>query len=297
MIKSFFKEEKAEKRNCAVFLSGSGSNAETLLEYARKNGDACPYNVCVLVTDRREGCRAPELAEKFQLPLVTVDIKSFYRERGLESTSLATERGRQVREEWTEVLRQELKKYPLEFGILAGFVPLTNLTGDFPCLNVHPGDLTKVNANLQRCYVGLHAVPVELALLAGEEYLRSSVIIASDYAGSGAGMDGGPLLGVSKPMKVELGGHTIEELKQVFAGRVNGKCPKEGDLLRQVASQNQELLKVAGDWVVFPPTVADFASGKYACSSEDGSIYYKVNDSWQKIQAVEYDRNGAPTIL
>ncbi len=152
-----------DRKPCfAIFLSGSGSNAEKLLADPAVRSAADPV---VLVTDAPEKSRAGEIAAQYDLPLVALNMREFYREHGLQSISLATEEGRQVRELWTNALREMLRDYQIDFAVLAGFEPLSNITNDFPCLNVHPGDLSKVHADGNRIYVGLHNRPVELALL------------------------------------------------------------------------------------------------------------------------------------
>lgn len=166
------------KPRFAIFLSGGGSNAEKLLESDMVRAVAEP---AVLVTDAPEKSRAPEIAAKYNLPLIALDIREFYRQHGLTTISLATPEGRAVRAMWTDELRKQLKKYEIDFAVLAGFEPLSNITDDYPCLNVHPGDLSKVDGSGNRLYTGLHSRPIELALLAGEKELKSSVIIAHSF--------------------------------------------------------------------------------------------------------------------
>ena len=47
---------------CAILMSGSGSNAEALLEFERTQ-QSPPYRVTVIATDAPETSRAKELAE------------------------------------------------------------------------------------------------------------------------------------------------------------------------------------------------------------------------------------------
>ena len=133
-----FMEISPAKPAAALFMSGSGSNAERLLSELQKTS-APSWRPVAIVTDNPQGSRAAELAKSYSLPLIALDIREFYRMRGEQKISLATERGREIREEWTDELRRLLQPFRPDFGILAGFVPLCNITGDFPCLNVHPG--------------------------------------------------------------------------------------------------------------------------------------------------------------
>src|SRR5574344_713708 len=201
-------------RRAAIFMSGSGTNAEALLLDLASRPDA-RYCAAAIVTDAPETSRARELARRFQLPAVELDIRRFYAERGESAIALTTPRRRELREQWTAALRQMLLPYRIDFAVLAGFVPLTNLTADYPCLNVHPGDLT-VEVDGRRIFAGLHCRPVEAELPRGERFLRSSVIRAQPYAGSGeTQMDSGPVLGISAPVPVDPCGYSVEELRRI----------------------------------------------------------------------------------
>jgi folate-dependent phosphoribosylglycinamide formyltransferase PurN len=264
----------------AIFLSGGGSNAEKVLE-ARKS-----WTAAVLVTDAPEKSRAAEIAARFELPLIEFSIRKFYREHGEKRVSLATENGRRIRELWTEGLRRKISPYNIDFGILAGFVPLSNITGDFPCLNVHPGDLT-VECDGVRIFAGLHAVPTEQAIVRGFKSIRSSVIIAQPYTGKGGEMDSGPVLGISPEMELDLYGRTFGELAEIYRNR-SAKKPVGGfkDALSEIASSNQERLKEKGDWVVFPQAVNDFAAGKFAV--ENSELYFRSDGKFSPVGTIEY---------
>ena len=125
-------------------------------------------------------------------------------------------------------------------------MPLTNLTADFPCLNVHPGDLT-VEDSGRRLLVGLHTIPIETAILRGFDHLRSSVIVAQTYTGAGGEMDSGPVLGVSPKVGIDLQGRSLDELRGIAARRPPQR-PVGGfkDSLESIASHNQNLLKKGG---------------------------------------------------
>ncbi len=269
-MKKYFNTEN-NIANVAIFLSGSGTNAENLLKELKNSNDN--WNPVAIVTDAPETSRAAELAEKFNVKLIALDIRKFYNERGEKRISILTKKGQEIREEWTNELRTLLKPLNIDFGVLAGFVPLSNITDDFPCLNVHPGDLT-VLENGKRLLVGLHTVPVEIAIVAGLTEMRSSVIIAQAYTGKGGEMDSGPILGISQSVRIDLQGNSLDDLKTIANQRPE-KRPVGGykDKLEEVASFNQELLKVDGDWVVFPKVVAEFAKGNY--TEENNQLYYK----------------------
>lgn len=286
MIKKFL--DTPEKARGAIFLSGSGSNAEKILISLRNQETPC-WRPVVLVTDNPLKSRAGEISRFYNLPLIDLDIREFYSERGEKRVSLHTERGRRIREAWTEELRRLLEPYSIDFGILAGFVSLSNITADFPCLNVHPGDLT-IEENGRRLFVGLHTVPIETAILKGYPEIRSSVIIAQPYTGSGGEMDTGPVLGLSLPVKLDLRGNSMEYLHEIASKRPESR-PAGGykDILEDIAKYNQERLKKDGDWIVFPPVVYDFASGRFGYDEENKLHYFEEN-SWSPIRTVIYSK-------
>ena len=190
--------------NTAIFLSGSGSNAEKLLQTLQKL-DKPVLNVAALVTDAPETSRARELGKIFSIPVIEHDIREYYFSRGETRVSIATPRGQELREMWTTELKEKLAPLNLDFGVFAGFVPLTNLTQELPCLNVHPGDLTYLKDG-QRLLVGLHTIPVERAIIEGLDYMRSSVILVEPYSGSGGEMDSGHILGLSPKVPIDFMG-------------------------------------------------------------------------------------------
>ena len=288
MINNFL-PKKGSKYRGIIFLSGSGSNAEKILEYIETNKSDY-WEPVGIVTDRPETSRGKEIAKRFNLPLIEHDIKKFYNKRGEERISIMSERGREIRNEWTDALREKLKPIDVDFGILAGFVPLTNITSDFPCLNVHPGDLT-VEENGKRILVGLHTIPIETAIIKGLTTLRSSVIVAQTYTGSGGEMDSGPILGVSTPVKIDFENVTYQELLECNKNRPP-KRPIGGykDILEQIATKNQNKLKENGDWIVFPQVINDFASGIYKYDSSD-NLYICEDRKCRKIKTVEYGKS------
>ncbi|MBP5640955.1 MAG: hypothetical protein J6X55_15845, partial [Victivallales bacterium] len=162
---------------------------------------------------------------------------------------------------------------------------------DFPCLNVHPGDLTYVS-NGHRTLVGLHTVPVERAILSGLKYMRSSVIVAQEYTGKGSEMDSGPVLGISSEVPIDFQGYDVDTLLQDQRKRPAVR-PKGGygDVLESVAKANLENLKVHGDWIVLPKVVVDYAAGRYA-QDENGGLYYRIGEKWHRIETVIYHENG-----
>ena len=278
------------KPKMALFLSGAGSNAEKLLSTPEVMESVTPK---VLVTDAPEKSRAREIGRLYNLPVVELSIRDFYRQHGLNTISLATPEGRSVRELWTGKLRDQLQKYSIDLGILAGFEPLSNITDDFICLNVHPGDLTKVDADGNRMYIGLHSKPIEKAILAGETALRSSVIIAKSFANASQDMDNGLLLGISPPMPLDLQGFSLEKLQNIYQQR-QGNKPMQGwqDALEKIAHQAQEQLKFSGDHFILPLVVRDIARRRFAY--HQNTLYYRADSSGEfyPVRNLEYQING-----
>lgn len=271
-FKRFFQTVGEELPSCAIFMSGNGTNAEKIIENAI-NSENANFTIKVLVTDRPKSSNTKALADKYKLPIVAVGLKNFYRENGLESTSLATKEGKRIRTLWTQQLLTELNPYKIDFGLLAGFEPLCNIMVAFPCLNIHPGDLTYTK-DQKRVLVGLHTLPVEKAILEGHNFLRSSVILAEPFLDKGDNMDAGHILGICDKVNINFMGHALEELEACYFSRPEIK-PKNGfdDSLEKVAKYNLQQLKEKGDWVLFSKVINDFASQRF-CEDKDGEFYY-----------------------
>ncbi len=294
MVTNYFPGTGERLANVAIFLSGSGSNATKILEKHRDQG-ADAFRVAALVTDRPKTSKAFQLGEEFNIPVIALDIAEFYRERGVKRITIATEDGRRVRGEWTNEIRQLLAPYAIDFAAFAGFVPLTNLAADFPCLNVHPGDLTYEKDNA-RHLVGLHTVPIGRAILEGLDHLRTSVIIVEPYEGAGDNMDAGPILGISPKVMIDPQGKSLDELRAIAAERPE-KRPVKGyqDELEAIAENNQELLKVGGDWVVFPEVVFAFAAGRFGYDDQ-GGLFFEHGGNWLPIKTVEFGEGKAASV-
>lgn len=291
-----FLPAEAGPRKTAIFMSGSGANAEAILASLEQE-NAPSYEVVALVTDRPTRSRTAEIAAHFGLPVVAEDIFAFYQQHGLKRVSIANETGREIRRRWTDALREKLAPLQIDFGIFAGFVPLCNIAGDYPCLNVHPGDLTVLDEQGERMLVGLHSLPIERAILAGHAALRSSVIVAQPFIAGGGNMDSGPLLGISGPVEIDLGGATNQELAEIATQRP-GRRPVKGfdDRLEAVAEQNLERLKHNGDLVLFPRVVADFAAGRFALGANEQLYFAPADESWVAVETVAYEPAPRPVL-
>lgn len=283
----FTEHDEHTPARCAVLLSGTGSNAEAVINYCRKN--KCAFSIDVLVTDNPES-RAKELSLRYGIPLIESDIRRFYAQRGEESIKLDSPRRQEIREEWSRELYSLLQPYRIELVLLAGFIPLTGLTGMLPCLNVHPGDLTVTDDSGKRIYAGLHYRPVENAFCDGCAYVRSSVILAQPYSGDGSKeMDSGPVIGVSEKIFISTAPETPQTLSELRKKRTPGKRPD--DLLRKIAADCIEEMKTRGDHVIFAAAADDFARGRFA-QDDKGKLFYRNGSVFTEILSVEYSPNG-----
>ena len=283
----FLKEGKNPPR-AAIFLSGTGTNVENLLKN-HFSGSSGTYTPAVIITDRPKTSNAKKIAEKYSIDFIDHGILDFYKAHGMEKATIATKEGRRIRELWTDALREKLAPYHIDFGILAGFVSMSNIAGDFPCLNVHPGDLTVTDEKGERLFVGLHSIPVENTILSGIGYLRSSVLIVRPYSDPANGVDSGFLLGISGKVPYDLENCTLEELREIFRKRTGSRCHGANkDRLFSLAMKNQEKLKKEGDWIIYPPTINDFASGCFGYEGDD--LYYRENKNapFRKIRTIQY---------
>lgn len=289
MISNFLKNNVSGRYSGAVFLSGTGANAEKILS-EHSAGDR--WEPVVLVSDRRESA-AESLGERYHIPVVIHDLREFYAEHGFTHTLLNTPEGRAARQAWTDALREKLAGYTIDFGIFAGFIPLTNIVDDFPCLNIHPGDLL-YEEDGERILTGLHIIPVERALVRELSYLRSSVIVVESLRADRKNIDGGFILGVSAPVAIPWDDELREKVRACTVAR-EGKTRAEykGDFLMTFAAEMLERLKNEGDLVIFSQIVKDFAAGHFSFDNDRNVVYYKG----MMCKTMEYSESKQPKRL
>jgi phosphoribosylglycinamide formyltransferase-1 len=241
----------------ACFMSGSGTNCRKIIE--RSLEDDSRYSVALIFTDVKDErlyksgekrCRAKDIAEEYGIAYECVDIRDFYKERGVKRTDLS------IRPEFDRLVLNKIEPYDIDMIALAGYMSITTepilerYAGKI--MNVHPADLSLMEG-AERKYVGIHVV--QEAILAGEPELRASTNIVREK------VDYGEILVVSEPVKVELPpGVSLEQLRQ------------DKKLLRQVTSEHQGNLKERGDWVIYPLTLQMIAEGRFALDGK-GNVY------------------------
>lgn len=232
----------------AGFMSGSGTNILRLLERekllkAREGGS--PFEIVFIFSDRSDGsCYGESIACDIGIPYMSYDIRTFHRLRGFKRT-VSTPEGLEVRREFDKVAATLVKAFDVDLIALGGYMSYLTLDR---CINVHPADLSLLNAKGRPKYAGDNAVVDAIA--AGEKLLRSSTIWTDK------GVDTGPILMVSDPVKVQL----PEPLESLISDR---------EKLLSVAEEHQNRLKEAGDWKIFPLTIEMIARGRYAIDEED----------------------------
>jgi folate-dependent phosphoribosylglycinamide formyltransferase PurN len=232
----------------AGFMSGSGTNILRLLErekHLKARDGVSPFEVVFIFSDRSDGsCYGESIACDTGIPYMSYDIRTFHRLRGLKRT-VSTPEGLEVRREFDKSAATLVRAFEVDVIALGGYMSYLTL---HRCINVHPADLSILNAKGKRKYVGDNAV-VD-AIMAGEKLLRSSTIWTD------RGLDTGPLLMVSDPVKVQL----PEPLESLVADR---------DKLLTVAEEYQNKLKEIGDWKIFPITIEMIARGRFALDEEE----------------------------
>ncbi len=70
----FFEKDPQKPARVVIFLSGTGTNAEKILEFWQENEANCSFLPVCLVTDRPNESRAREIADKFHFQLYSQNI-------------------------------------------------------------------------------------------------------------------------------------------------------------------------------------------------------------------------------
>jgi phosphoribosylglycinamide formyltransferase 1 len=228
---------------CAV--SGSGTNYEKIYEQ-----DRTKYHV---VFSNVSGCAGIVKARNHGAPVAVLDSERYFREMwGLEKIPRdGVERDSFDRAIMT-LTEQALDGQP-DLICLAGYdlwIGGWMVERYYPrILNVHPGDARK--------YAGLGWRPAAKAILAGENSVRSTVIFVDRSD------DGGPILIQSASLPLSRWDNELREVRR-FAEKTDSKtiaqfreaALREGNQLyrslEEVSTRIQEVLKIEGDWKIYP---------------------------------------------
>jgi folate-dependent phosphoribosylglycinamide formyltransferase PurN len=157
-----FPFRKKRKMYVALFISGSGTNGTKIIEYSYL--PCSNFEVTLIYSDvkderkKRNGskmCRAKDIAEKYGISYEFLDIRDFYRERGVKRTDLS------IRPNYDRLVLKKLKKYMIDLIANAGYMSIMTpvLLDEYEgkIVNVHPADL-RIMDNEKRKYVGIHVV-------------------------------------------------------------------------------------------------------------------------------------------
>nr|WP_294895823.1 phosphoribosylglycinamide formyltransferase [uncultured Pedobacter sp.] len=130
------------KKRIAIFASGSGSNAQKIMEHFKRSNDA----EVVLVLTNNPDAYVLQRADNFEIPSHIFDRTEFYQ---------------------TDKVVHLLKNLNVDLIVLAGFLWLVpqNLLAAFPnkIINIHPSLLPKYGGK------GMYGEHVHLAVLANKE--------------------------------------------------------------------------------------------------------------------------------
>ena len=230
----------------AGFMSGSGSNLKKILEHQtrlEKTHGESPYRVVVIFSDCEDSCAA-SIGKAHNIPIIIRSIAEFYKSKKQPRRNL------EIRQEYDMATVQAMLRFEVKCVVYAGYMSIATkpLLDAFLGINVHPADLSVLNADGSRKYVGAHAV--RDAILAGEKSLHSTIHIVEPV------VDGGKILMISPPVDVQI--------------------PENCDIkkqIKQIVAENQNRLKEQGDWQVFPKTVQYVAEGRFA-QDKIGNLYF-----------------------
>lgn len=225
----------------AALMSGTGSNLRRILEFQQQNPSL--LKVVMIFTDTADGevCKAKEIASEYSVPYYCNDIREYYEKRGHSDR-----KDMKIREEYDAGTAKLLKMHKADVVALCGYMSIVTgqIIGSFLTLNLHPADL-RIMENSKRKYAGcMGADCIKKAMLNGETEVRSTVHLVSGE------VDGGKILAVSKPVKIDM----VEKTD-----------------INEAAHYYHESLKEQGDWKIYPATLKMLAEGRLA-QDENGRI-------------------------
>jgi len=253
--RQIYSPKEMTKMRGACFVSGSGTNARKIIERSKEPDSG--YEVSLIFTDvrddrvKRDGskrCRAKDIADEHGIAYECVDIRDFYRERGVKRAGDLT-----LRPEFDRLVLEAVEPHGIDVIALAGYMSVTSRPilerYDGRILNVHPADLSIMDGP-DRKYVGIHVV--RDAILAGETELRATTHVVREK------VDHGEVLVLSEPLPV------------VFPEGVSLADLEDRKLRNRIVDEHQDLLKEGGDWVIYPLTLQMISEGRFALDGTRG---------------------------
>lgn len=149
------------KTKVAVLVSGGGTNLQALIDYQQEQGDKCPYEIVIVISDHKDAY-ALERAANAKIPTA---ITSPYSVMGKEVAQAATRD--EKRTAVSNAVLSLCKEYAADVIVQAGW--LTVLAGDIisaysdKIINLHPALLPKFGG------VGMWGHHVHEAVIAAGE--------------------------------------------------------------------------------------------------------------------------------
>jgi phosphoribosylglycinamide formyltransferase-1 len=258
-------DPSSSKMRYACGVSGSGTNYDRIYE-----GDPHKKH---LVFSNVPGCKAVVKAWNYGAQAISLDSTIYFREMwGLEKVPRHGIERNSYDMALMTLVEQTLGGQP-DLICLAGYdlwIGDWMVSRYYPkILNVHPADATK--------YVGLGWIPTAKAVLAEEATVKSTVFFVDQSD------DGGPILIQSASLSLSRWDDQLREVRR-FAEKTGSRTLKDFreasereannfyEALRKVSGEIQEVLKVEGDWKIYPFAVHGLiAKGRVAL---DGKTVY-----------------------
>jgi len=267
-----------KKMTIVCFVSGSGTNYR---EIVARNPDHR-----YIVFTNRSGCGGVTIAEENKHEVIELSHIPYLREAreryGAGNVPRNAPERIEYEQEVCRLLEARIGSEP-DLILLTGYDQWNTdwmVARYYPrILNVHPGDTTKG-------YAGLHWIPSAMAILAGDETIRSTLFLVDKNK------DDGPVLVQSKPLDVArtLEKSELDDTRGLVDGfqRITGFATANGiktyeefkekageELLRRmehICAHLQAILKVEGDWKIYPYAVHDLiAKGRVQVA--DRTVY------------------------
>jgi phosphoribosylglycinamide formyltransferase-1 len=249
----------------ACGVSGSGTNYERIYEQG-------PDKHHVVFSDVPD-CTGITKARNHGAPVVVLDSARYFREMwGLEKIPRHGVERDSYDIAIMTLVEQTLNGQP-DLICLAGYdlwIGNWMVNRYYPrILNVHPGEAKK--------YTGLGWIPVAKAILAEEESVKSTVFFVDQSD------DGGPILIQSASLPLSRWDDDLRDVRRFgertgarTLGQFKEAAQRDGNnlykSLEEVSTRIQEVLKVEGDWRIYPFAVHELiAKGRVAL---DGRAVY-----------------------
>lgn len=174
------------------YISGSGNTLwkiRELQEQLEAAWEGSPFEVVGCFSSDPEA-KGVETARSLGIPVESIDLRAFYRERGRKFSDM------ELRREYDEQVLGLIEPLKPDLIVLAGYVWATTevVLDRYTFVNVHPADLS-VMRDGRRAFAGANGVGD--ALEAGEKTIHASSHLATSE------LDGGPILCISPGVPVD----------------------------------------------------------------------------------------------